>query len=63
MALNPPQLRAFDAVVDAGGFGTAAADLGLSRSAATHAVASPERTLAAPLIVARLPYAPRPLAR
>ncbi|MET7852025.1 LysR family transcriptional regulator [Streptomyces avermitilis] len=63
MALNPPQLRAFVAVVDAGGFGTAAADLGLSRSAVSHAVASPKRTLAAPLIVARLPYAPRPLVR
>lgn len=55
VALNLPQLRAFVAVVDAGGFGTAAADLGLSQSAVSHAVASPERTLAAPLIVRSTP--------
>ncbi|MET7916420.1 LysR family transcriptional regulator [Streptomyces avermitilis] len=55
VALNLPQLRAFVAVVDAGGFGTAAADLGLSQSAISHAVASLERTLAAPLIVRSTP--------
>ncbi|WP_455712314.1 LysR family transcriptional regulator [Streptomyces avermitilis] len=55
VALNLPQLRAFVAVVDAGGFGTAAADLGLSQSAVSHAVASLERTLAAPLIVRSTP--------
>ncbi|MFI9048452.1 LysR family transcriptional regulator [Streptomyces sp. NPDC053427] len=55
MALNLPQLRAFVAVVDAGGFGTAATELGLSQSAVSHAVASLERTLAAPLIVRSTP--------
>lgn len=51
MALNLPQLRAFVAVVDAGGFGTAAVDLGLSQSAVSHAVASLERTLGEALLV------------
>ncbi|WP_171170730.1 LysR substrate-binding domain-containing protein [Streptomyces sp. I05A-00742] len=55
MALNLPQLRAFVAVVDAGGFGAAAADLGLSQSAVSHAVASLERALAAPLVVRSTP--------
>ncbi|MBD0741133.1 LysR family transcriptional regulator [Streptomyces sp. CBMA152] len=55
MTLNLPQLRAFVAVVDAGGFGTAAVDLGLSQSAVSHAVASLERTLAGPLIVRSTP--------
>lgn len=55
VALNLPQLRAFVAVVDAGGFGTAAADLGLSQSAVSHAVASLERTLAGPLLVRSTP--------
>ncbi|MFJ9850589.1 LysR family transcriptional regulator [Streptomyces sp. NPDC101150] len=55
MALNLPQLRALVAVVDAGGFGTAATELGLSQSAVSHAVASLERTLAAPLVVRSTP--------
>ncbi|MFG2206370.1 LysR family transcriptional regulator [Streptomyces sp. NPDC048638] len=55
MALNFPQLRAFVAVVEAGGFGAAATDLGLSQSAVSHAVASLERILAAPLLVRTAP--------
>lgn len=55
MALNLPQLRAFVAVVDAGGFGRAADELGLSQSAVSHAVASLERTLAGPLLVRSTP--------
>src|SRR5919198_554175 len=55
MSLNLPQLRAFVAVVDAGGFSAAATDLGLSQSAVSHAVASLERTLAAPLVVRSTP--------
>ncbi|MEW9515791.1 LysR family transcriptional regulator [Streptomyces tubercidicus] len=51
MALNLPQLRAFLAVVDAGGFSAAAAELGMSQSAVSHAVASLERELAAPLLI------------
>ncbi|MFF3640675.1 LysR family transcriptional regulator [Streptomyces sp. NPDC002564] len=51
MTVNLPQLRAFLAVVDAGGFSAAAADLGLSQSAVSHAVAALERELAAPLLV------------
>ncbi|AZS75328.1 transcriptional regulator [Streptomyces lydicus] len=51
MTLNLPQLRAFLAVVDAGGFSAAAAELGMSQSAVSHAVASLERELAAPLLI------------
>ncbi|MEV0258468.1 LysR substrate-binding domain-containing protein [Streptomyces sp. NPDC050732] len=51
MTVNLPQLRAFLAVVDAGGFSAAAAELGMSQSAVSHAVASLERELAAPLLV------------
>ncbi|MFJ2774851.1 LysR family transcriptional regulator [Streptomyces sp. NPDC087300] len=61
MALNLAQLRAVVAVVDAGGFGTAAKELGLSQSAVSHAVASLERTLAAPLIVRSTPVRPTAL--
>jgi DNA-binding transcriptional LysR family regulator len=43
--INIAQLRAFVAVVDAGGFGSAAASLGLTQSAVSHAVASLERTV------------------
>ncbi|MFF4955322.1 LysR family transcriptional regulator [Streptomyces chattanoogensis] len=55
MAVNLPQLRAFLAVVDAGGFSAAAAELGMSQSAVSHAVASLERELAAPLLVRATP--------
>ncbi|MEU6822075.1 LysR family transcriptional regulator [Streptomyces atriruber] len=51
MTVNFPQLRAFLAVVDAGGFSAAADELGLSQSAVSHAVASLERELAAPLLI------------
>ncbi|WP_055564448.1 LysR family transcriptional regulator [Streptomyces atriruber] len=51
MTVNLPQLRAFVAVVDAGGFGAAADELGVSQSAVSHAVASLERELAGPLLV------------
>ncbi|WP_052488895.1 LysR family transcriptional regulator [Streptomyces sp. 150FB] len=55
MAVNLPQLRALVAVVDAGGFGAAAPGLGLSQSAVSHAVASLERALGAPLLVRAAP--------
>ena len=55
MTVNLPQLRAFLAVVDAGGFSAAAAELGMSQSAVSHAVASLERELAAPLLVRATP--------
>lgn len=55
MTVNIPQLRAFLAVVDAGGFSAAAAELGMSQSAVSHAVASLERELAAPLLVRSTP--------
>ncbi|PSJ28818.1 transcriptional regulator [Streptosporangium nondiastaticum] len=55
MSVNLPQLRAFLAVVDAGGFSAAAAELGMSQSAVSHAVASLERELAAPLLVRAVP--------
>ncbi|GFE20770.1 MULTISPECIES: LysR family transcriptional regulator [Streptomyces] len=55
MTLNLPQLRAFLAVVDAGGFSAAAAELGMSQSAVSHAVASLERELTAPLLIRASP--------
>lgn len=55
MSVNIPQLRAFLAVVDTGGFSAAAAELGISQSAVSHAVASLERELAAPLLVRATP--------
>ncbi|MFD8543076.1 LysR family transcriptional regulator [Streptomyces sp. NPDC059649] len=55
MTVNLPQLRAFLAVVDAGGFSAAAAELGMSQSAVSHAVASLERELSAPLLVRATP--------
>ncbi|MGW2598751.1 LysR family transcriptional regulator [Streptomyces klenkii] len=55
MTVNLPQLRAFLAVVDTGGFSAAAAELGMSQSAVSHAVASLERELAAPLLVRATP--------
>ena len=48
--INIAQLRAFVAVVDERGFGSAAAALGLSQSAVSHAVASLERTVGARLL-------------
>ncbi|MEU5691951.1 LysR family transcriptional regulator [Actinosynnema sp. NPDC020468] len=50
MVLNFAQLRAFVAVVDEGGFGTAADALGLTQSAVSHAVAALERTLGQPVL-------------
>ncbi|CCH28790.1 LysR family transcriptional regulator [Actinosynnema sp. NPDC047251] len=50
MTLNFAQLRAFLAVVDEGGFGTAAESLGLTQSAVSHAVAALERTLGQPVL-------------
>ncbi|MEU6991266.1 LysR substrate-binding domain-containing protein [Streptomyces sp. NPDC046465] len=55
MTVNFPQLRAFLAVVDAGGFSAAAAELGMSQSAVSHAVASLEREMAGPLLVRAAP--------
>jgi DNA-binding transcriptional LysR family regulator len=61
MTVNIPQLRAFLAVVEAGGFSAAAADLGMSQSAVSHAVASLERELSAPLLVRSAPVRPTAL--
>ncbi|GAA1890464.1 LysR family transcriptional regulator [Streptomyces durmitorensis] len=55
MTVNIPQLRAFLAVVEAGGFSAAAVELGMSQSAVSHAVASLERELKAPLLVRATP--------
>jgi DNA-binding transcriptional LysR family regulator len=48
--INIAQLRAFVAVVDEGGFGSAATALGLTQSAVSHAVASLERTVGAQIL-------------
>jgi DNA-binding transcriptional LysR family regulator len=50
MAVGIPQLRAFVAVVDAGGFGAAADRLGISQSAVSHAVAALERATGRPVL-------------
>ncbi len=60
MSVNLPQLRAFVAVIDAGGFGAAAPVLGITQSAVSHAVAALEKTVGAPVLI-RGP-APRPTA-
>ncbi|HEY4346516.1 MAG TPA: LysR family transcriptional regulator [Gaiellaceae bacterium] len=53
MGLNLAQLRALVATVDEGGFGEAARSLGITQSAVSHAVASLERTVGAPVMVRR----------
>ncbi|GAA3168361.1 MULTISPECIES: LysR family transcriptional regulator [Streptomyces] len=63
MSVNFPQLRAFLAVVEAGGFGAAADELGVSQSAVSHAVAALERELGGPLLVRAAPARPTVLGR
>jgi DNA-binding transcriptional LysR family regulator len=50
MTINLPQLRAFLAVVDEGGFSAAAPALGISQSAVSHAVAALERAVGSPVL-------------
>ncbi|GAA5057780.1 DNA-binding transcriptional LysR family regulator [Thermocatellispora tengchongensis] len=50
MTMNIAQLRAFVAVLDAGGFSAAADELGITQSAVSHAVAALERTLGGPVL-------------
>ncbi|MFB8241846.1 LysR family transcriptional regulator [Kitasatospora purpeofusca] len=59
--VNLAQLRALVAVADAGGFGSAAAELGVSQSAVSHAVAALERVLGAPVLHRGTPARPTPL--
>ncbi|MEV6977731.1 LysR substrate-binding domain-containing protein [Kitasatospora sp. NPDC093806] len=59
--VNLAQLRALVAVADAGGFGSAAVELGVSQSAVSHAVAALERTLGAPVLHRGTPARPTPL--
>ncbi|MET9402632.1 LysR substrate-binding domain-containing protein [Kitasatospora sp. NPDC002965] len=59
--VNLAQLRALVAVADAGGFGAAAAELGISQSAVSHAVAALERVLGAPVLHRAAPARPTPL--
>ncbi|MEV0188019.1 LysR substrate-binding domain-containing protein [Kitasatospora purpeofusca] len=59
--VNFAQLRALVAVADAGGFGSAAAELGVSQSAVSHAVAALERVLGAPVLHRGAPARPTPL--
>ncbi|MFJ8435387.1 LysR family transcriptional regulator [Kitasatospora sp. NPDC094019] len=59
--VNLAQLRALVAVADAGGFGSAAVELGVSQSAVSHAVAALERVLGAPVLHRGSPARPTPL--
>lgn len=61
MSLTVQQLRALVSVVDRGSFTLAAADLGVSQSAVSHAIAGMERELGGALIVRESPLAPTPL--
>lgn len=63
MSPTIPQLRALIAVVDEGSFTGAAAALGISQSAVSHAIAGFERDLRAPLVRRELPLAPTALGR
>jgi len=56
-----PQLKAFVAVVDAGGFAAAADDRGVSQSAVSHAVAALEAEVGGIVIERARPWAPTPL--
>ncbi|QUH00992.1 LysR family transcriptional regulator [Saccharopolyspora erythraea] len=58
--VNLAQLRAFLAVVDAGGFGAASEALDISQSAVSHAVAAMERTVGCRVLVRQ--GRPRPTA-
>ncbi|MFB6888541.1 LysR family transcriptional regulator [Kitasatospora sp. NPDC056327] len=59
--VNLAQLRALVAVTDTGGFGSAAAELGVSQSAVSHTVAALERMLGAPVLHRGSPVRPTPL--
>jgi DNA-binding transcriptional LysR family regulator len=59
--INIAQLRAFVAVIDEGGFASAAVSLGLTQSAVSHAVAALERTLGAQVVARRPTPTPTPL--
>lgn len=59
MTIAVPQLRAFVAVVDTGGFGAAADRLGVSQSAVSHAIAALERAAGRPVLT-RQPGGPAP---
>ncbi|MET8407885.1 LysR family transcriptional regulator [Streptomyces sp. NPDC005195] len=61
MNINLAQLRAFTAVLDAGGFGAAGEQLGISQSGVSHTVAAMERELGGPVLV-RDRGLPRPTA-
>ncbi|TDC27297.1 LysR family transcriptional regulator [Streptomyces sp. 8K308] len=61
MNVGITHLRAFLAVLDHGGFGSAADELGISQSAISHSVAALERALGVPVLV-RGPGRPRPTA-
>jgi DNA-binding transcriptional LysR family regulator len=60
MSIGIPQLRAFVAVVDSGGFGAAAARLGVSQSAVSHSVAALERATGRPVLTRGPGPAPTP---
>jgi DNA-binding transcriptional LysR family regulator len=51
MSVGVAQLRAFVTVVNTGGFGSAAAALGISQSAVSHAVSALERSVGRPVLL------------
>ncbi|GLW10003.1 LysR family transcriptional regulator [Microtetraspora sp. NBRC 13810] len=58
MTVNLPQLRAFLAVLDEGGFSAAADRLGVSQSAVSHSVAALERTVGTAVLTRQARPAP-----
>lgn len=58
MTIGIPQIRAFVAVVDTSSFSGAAAQLGISQSAVSHAVAALERTTGRPVLTRGTPARP-----
>ncbi|SEM61635.1 LysR family transcriptional regulator [Nonomuraea pusilla] len=61
--VNLAQLRALVAVAEAGGFGAAGEELGISQSAVSHAIAALERALGGPVLHRGGDVRPTPLGR
>ncbi|MEU6586874.1 LysR substrate-binding domain-containing protein [Nocardia sp. NPDC046763] len=63
MDITLTHLKTLIAVVDAGGFGAAAAELGVSQSAVSHTIAALERISGQPVVEREVPITPTGLGR